>query len=253
MERTRACFVSDLASPSALEASSTVPNASMRGSSLAARPPPSKPVLPSSPVPASSSILFLRVAGTRRLPKDSVEVVQLLRHPPGFFDHVRDWYNLDVAIAPDRDDPTLAADDQLDSRDSEAGRPYAIDRAGRTAALEMPEHGDSCFNTGVPVDAAGEHVADAALGQPDVAERIFRSLPLRVFLELWNVRTLGDDDDAEQLALASPAVEVSDHLGKGYLELGDDDQVGAARNAALQRHPSGVSAHHLNDHHAVVG
>src|SRR5258708_12734318 len=99
MERTRACFVSDLASPSALEASSTVPNASMRGSSLAARPPPSKPVLPSSPVPASSSILFFRVAGTRRLPAYSVHVLHLLRHPPRFFHHVRTRSNLAAPLA----------------------------------------------------------------------------------------------------------------------------------------------------------
>ncbi|TMD06756.1 MAG: PilZ domain-containing protein [Chloroflexi bacterium] len=53
-----------MARPTALEASSTAPAASIRGSSLRARPPPSRPVVPSSPPPATAIIPFLR-RGTR--------------------------------------------------------------------------------------------------------------------------------------------------------------------------------------------
>ena len=66
------------------------------------------------------------------------------------------------------------------------------------------------------------------------------------------MRALGDDDDAEKLAVAPSPVEVADHLLEGELELGDDDEVGAARKASHQGDPARVPAHHLDDHHAMV-
>src|SRR5205807_7934902 len=101
-EETRACLVSARARPRALDASSTVPKASIRGSSLAARPPPSKPVMPSSPVPDSSSIGFLRARGPDVLLEDLAEVVQLLGHAPCLLDHFGQGHHLDVAVATDR-------------------------------------------------------------------------------------------------------------------------------------------------------
>src|SRR5436309_15976266 len=126
MELTLACDVSERARPTALDASSTVPKASTRGSSFRARPPPSRPVVPSPPVPASSSIRFLRARAGSCLLEDLAEVVQLLGHAPCFLDHLGQGDHLDVAIAPDRDHPALAADDQLDRRDAKPGRPDAV-------------------------------------------------------------------------------------------------------------------------------
>src|ERR1700756_4493752 len=120
MDLTRACADRARARPSALEASSTVPNASIRGSSFAERPPPSRPVVPSSPVPARSSI---RLRRARDLLEDFAEVVQLLRHAPRLFDHLGQWHDLDVAVAPDWYDAALALDDQLDRGHPEPRRP----------------------------------------------------------------------------------------------------------------------------------
>src|SRR6266487_1182675 len=122
---TRAWELRARASPRALDASSTVPNASIRTSSLGTRPPPSNPVVPSSPVPESSSI------GLRReepfLAEDLAEPVQLLRHAPGFLDHLGQGYDLDIAVAADGADAAPAFDDQLDSGDPQARRPDPVD------------------------------------------------------------------------------------------------------------------------------
>src|SRR5438034_644902 len=83
---------------------------------------------------------------------------------------------------------------------------------------------------------------------PVVPERILLRLAAKLSLQLCDARPLGDHDDAEELALSAPAVEVRDDLGEGKLELGDDDEVGAAGHTTHQRYPAGVPAHDL-DHH----
>src|SRR5260370_39664310 len=136
MERTRSCGLRDFASPTALDASSTVPYASIRGSSLLARPPPSSPVEPSSPDPASSSIFFLR-DGTSRLLEDPAQFVKLPGNATRFLHHVGQRHNLDVAITPDRDHPALPRDDQLDPGHPQTGRPDPVRLRGRSASLQV--------------------------------------------------------------------------------------------------------------------
>src|SRR2546423_13951558 len=97
---TRTCEVSARARPRALDASSIVPKASIRGSSLETRPPPSSPVVPSSPVPDSSSIGLCR-EGFVFFDEDPGELVQLLWHATGRLDHLGDGHHPDVAVAPD--------------------------------------------------------------------------------------------------------------------------------------------------------
>src|SRR5690348_5488237 len=215
METTRACEDSARASPSALEASSTVPNASMRGSSFGERPPPSKPVVPSSPVPARSSIGFRRA---RDLFEDFAEVVQLLRHAPCLFDHVGQGHDLDVAVAPDRYHAALALDDELDGGDAEPRRPESVHRRRRSATLQVTKDRDAGLESGLAFDAAREQVADATLRQPDVTEGILLGLAAQLSLELRDVGALGDDDDAEQLAFAAPAVQVRDDVRDRHLD-----------------------------------
>src|SRR5438093_8936990 len=211
----------------------------MRGSSLGERPPPSSPVVPSSPVPESSSI------GLRRgfSDEDLRELVQLLRHAPLLLDHLGERNHLDVAVAPDRDHAAFALDDQLDRGDPESRGPDPVDRRWRPAALKVTEHGDPRLEAGVTLDGAGEDVADSSLRQPDVTERILLRLAPKLSLLLRDARPLGDHDDAEELALSAPAVEVRDDLGEGTLELGDDEEVGAAGHTTHHRYPAGVAAH----------
>src|SRR5260370_23311119 len=108
MEETGGCVARGRARPSALEASSIVPKASMRGSSLAVRPPPSSPVVPSSPVPDSSSIGLWRAPGPAFFLEDLAEGVQLLGHPMGFLYHFGPRHHLHTPVSPERDHPPPA-------------------------------------------------------------------------------------------------------------------------------------------------
>src|SRR5258708_30863716 len=111
MEETCRSEARARARPSALEASSIVPKASIRGSSLAARPPPSSPVVPSSPVPDSSSIGLWRAPGPALLPADLSEGAQLPWHAVGFLYHFVQRHPPHPAAAPARDPPPPALPD----------------------------------------------------------------------------------------------------------------------------------------------
>ena len=63
---------------------------------------------------------------------------------------------------------------------------------------------------------------------------------------------LGDDHDGEVRALAVPVLDPRAHLGDVERHLGHEHDVGAARHPGVDRDPTGVTAHHLDDHHAVV-
>ena len=64
---------------------------------------------------------------------------------------------------------------------------------------------------------------------------------------------LRDDDDGEVLAALMPVPELLAGVLDRHRLLRDQDHVRAARDAAHHRDPAGVAAHHLDDHHAVVG
>src|SRR5260370_971217 len=185
--------------PPAPEASSVVPYASVRGSSLRAGPPPRSPVEPSSPDPASSSILFLRGA-TSRLLEDPAQFVKLPGDATRFPDHVGEGHNLDVPVAPDWNHPALAGADHLDSRHSEARGPDAVGRRRRSASLQMPEHRHAGLKSRLPLDIPGEQAADSPLDKPHVPESVLLGLAPALRLELWDLRALRDHDDAEELA-----------------------------------------------------
>ena len=63
---------------------------------------------------------------------------------------------------------------------------------------------------------------------------------------------LGDDDDREVLAAVVPALDLLAGVLDRDRVLGDQDHVGAAGDAADDRDPARVPAHHLEHHHAVV-
>ena len=97
----------------------------------------------------------------------------------------------------------------------------------------MAEDRDPRFEPGLALDQPGQRIADAALGELHVAERIGFRGGAGLVLELRDVSTFRDDDDAEELALATPAVKMADDVAEGQRELGDDDQVGAAGDPAV--------------------
>src|SRR4029077_20755850 len=132
--------------------------------------------------------------------------VELLRHPPRFLDDLREGDHLDVAVSTDRYHPAPAGRDQLHRLDAEAGGPEPVRRRGRAAALEMPEHGHPRLESSLALDAAGQQVADAALREPDMTERVLLGLASRLAVELRDVGALGHHDDAEQLPVATAAV-----------------------------------------------
>src|SRR5207248_8472873 len=197
---TRACEVSARARPRALDASSIVPKASIRGSSFETRPPPSSPVVPSSPVPESSSIGLCR-DGLVFLDEDLGELVQLLGHAPSLLDDLGDRHHLDVAVAPDRDHAALALHDELDGRHAKTGRPDPVDRRRRAATLQVAEDRHPGLETGIPLHRAGEDVANAALGETGMPERVLLGFPALLSLQLGDAGPFRDDDDAEELAL----------------------------------------------------
>ena len=124
--------------------------------------------------------------------------------------------------------------------------------ASGTTSRYRSEHGDAGLEARLALDRAGKDVTDAALGEPHVPKCILLRLAAELAVELGYASPLRNDDDAEQLAFAAPAIKVRDHIGKRQLELRDDDQVGAARHPAEQCHPPRVAAHYLDDHDAVM-
>ena len=116
----------------------------------------------------------------------------------------------------------------------------------------MAQHCHPGLEAGVALDPTRQGIADTALGELHVAERIGFLCTSRLRFELGDVSAFGDDDDAEQLAVAATPVQVADHLLESHLEFRDHDEVSAAGKASDERDPSGVSTHDLDDHDAVV-
>src|ERR1700682_2551208 len=85
-----------------------------------------------------------------------------------------------------------------------------------------------------------------------MTEGILRRPAVRAGLELGDLRALRDDDDAEQLALAPSPVQVPDDVRQALRKLRNDDEVRSAGQAPSERNPSGVTAHDLHDHDAMV-
>ncbi len=65
-------------------------------------------------------------------------------------------------------------------------------------------------------------------------------------------RAFGDDHDREVGAPPVPVLDAVAHLVDVERLLGHEDDVGAAGDPRVRRDPTGVAAHHLDDHHPVV-
>jgi hypothetical protein len=65
-------------------------------------------------------------------------------------------------------------------------------------------------------------------------------------------RALGHDHERVMLAVLLPFEDLLADAFDAEWNLRDEDHVGAARNSAVRGDPSGVTAHHLADQHALV-
>jgi hypothetical protein len=66
------------------------------------------------------------------------------------------------------------------------------------------------------------------------------------------MRAFGRHHDAEPRALAVAVADALGHLLRVVGDLRNQDGVGAAGHAGVQRNPPGVAPHHLDHHHAVM-
>src|SRR4029077_2513634 len=127
-------------------------------------------------------------------------------------------------------------------------REHPVPRGRSAAALYMTEHGDARLEAGALLDLPPERLAAAALAEDHVPELIL----LTAVREPGQLAALADDHDGEVLPAGVP---LPDRL-RDYLEVDlarrHEDLVGPPGDAAHHGDPTGLTAHHLDDHDAVV-
>ena len=124
----------------------------------------------------------------------------------------------------------------------------AVERGGRSAALEVAEGGGTGFLASEFMEALGDALADAA--EPDFAAAISVQCD-DAFVR--HFRTLGDDDECGVVALRITAADEGGDLIEVEGNFRDKDHARATRDTAPQRDPSGVATHDFQNHHALVG
>src|SRR5260370_7393547 len=116
----------------------------------------------------------------------------------------------------------------------------------------MTEHSDAGLEACFELDPSRQRIADSAFGELHMPECVRLRLAGGLLLELGDMRAFRDHDDAEELALAAPPIQMADDIAQRERELGDDDQVGAAAHAAEKAHPPAIPTHHLTHHHPLL-
>ena len=142
----------------------------------------------------------------------------------------------------------LASSDEFDRLAAEPRRQHAIEARRRAAALQVTEHDRARFLAGHLASASQTcaPMPPSRSTRPSCASSTQR--PPAALRE----RAFGDDDDAE---LGAPAVALAQPLRDDVeveRNLRNQDRVGAAGDAGVQRDPARVAAHHLDDHDALV-
>jgi len=117
-----------------------------------------------------------------------------------------------------------------------------VERGGRTSAQQVAQHDRASLLAGEPLQFGGHLLADAAqpLGLAD-------DLAHHRHAAAHPASTFGDHDDGE---LRSVQFAVANGLGHRLQlvgDLGDQDRVGTACHTRVERDPTRVAAHHLDD------
>ena len=135
-----------------------------------------------------------------------------------------------------------------------AATPYRVDstrsNAGRGATpLDVTEQHRTGIEAGPLADLVGDELPDAP--EPHVTELVDLS---RADVERARSRfgPFGDDDDRREAATLVTADESCAHILDVERALGNEDCGRAAGDARMRGDPAAVTAHHLDDHHAIV-
>jgi hypothetical protein len=123
----------------------------------------------------------------------------------------------------------------------------AIERGRRASAQQVPENDGAGLLPGKPFELRGHSAADASQ-----AFRLVVGLVDDGAVPVSRSRPFGDHDDGEP---RTARLAAGDHLGhwlKDERDLGDQNEVGAGRDARVERDPTGVTPHHLHDEHPTV-
>ena len=144
----------------------------------------------------------------------------------------------------------VALANQPGRRAAEAGRQHAVKRGRRAATLNVAENGrahlvpDPLRRAPRPARRRRRRGGEAVRTGPLLDDRRAAD----------RVRAFGDHHDAERPCPCAPRCSIAwATRSSSERDLGDQDDVAAAGQPGFERDPAGVAAHHLDDHHTVVG
>ncbi len=140
--------------------------------------------------------------------------------------------------------PEFPARNQLHGFDAKSRGQNAVKRAGRSAALNMAQHGDADVLLQNRVDCVANHKTH--LPGTRHGKWVAVAIGRRQFYPLSH------DDQREFLSRGGAFAQPVAYRFDGEGNLGNQDHVRAARDSGVQRDPSGVPAHDFDDHHAAV-
>src|SRR5947207_984643 len=110
----------------------------------------------------------------------------------------------------------------------------------------MPKHAGTCFISGPLGDLTSNDVSNAA-------QLKFTALDIALdLLTVFRAGALSDDDERIERARSVAFLYRSGDLVVIERDLGNQNDIRAAGDAAVESDPAGVPAHDFDDHHAFV-
>src|SRR5205823_3702695 len=125
----------------------------------------------------------------------------------------------------------------------------AVEDGRAAAALDVAENDRPGLDADPLLDLFGDELPDAALAQDHVAERVDGDI---LCVRGRDVDSLGGDDQAPLTTSLPLADQVAAHLVQVERYLGQQDPIRARADAAVERHPARVPAHHLQHQDAAM-
>ena len=152
--------------------------------------------------------------------------------------------HLIILIADHRSKVSFAR--QLHRFHSETGSENSIQRCWRAAALQMPENAAARFFASALGDLTRDEFPDSA--KPKFAA--FYVL-FHLFAMFWP-RTFCDDYDGTEVTSRLARLDRARDFVEVEWNFGNQDNIGAPGDAAMQCYPAGVTSHYFDNHNAPV-